>query len=344
MSLGRIRSVLDFLLRLTFFASAPFLLVFVAAIFPVTGAMVQVGIALAAFFAGEALRRLVTRSKLARSALSPQLQFEAYYRAHPPRPFLYYVFYPLLFPYWTVVRDARSEFLLFKGYTVASFLLLVASLVVQFLRSFPPELTLRDFAPIAAGTFLVELFVVLMFLMPIVTSVVHFHTRTRRSGSPRSSSWHWSPSRWPSAARAPPRPVVSFATRIRVTLRTAAKPAAAQQAEERALRAAWKVLPKEKGDVESDGKIEGDVLDARTTPSVRSTRTTRPTRSISGTRGAERRPSWSFTSRRARGTLPSFSACTAPARSCGTRSISRGTHSPRCGRRRSSRRSSTLRP
>ena len=263
MSLGRIRSVLDFLLRLTFFASAPFLLVFVAAIFPVTGAMVQVGIALAAFFAGEALRRLAARSKLARWALSPQLQFEAYYRAHPPRPFLYYVFYPLLFPYWTVVRDARSEFLLFKGYTVASFLLLVASLVLQFLRSFPPELTLRDFAPIATGTFLVELFVVLMFLMPIVTSVVHFHTThapKRLAALLLVALVSVSVAVWRLELRRDP--IVSFATRIRVTLRTAAKPVAAQQAEERALRAAWKVLPKEKGDVESDGKIEGDVLDA----------------------------------------------------------------------------------
>ncbi|MGH7293808.1 MAG: hypothetical protein ACRELB_02690, partial [Polyangiaceae bacterium] len=176
MSEGRLRSALDLSLRLTFFAAAPFLLVFVAAIFPVTGAVAQVGLALVAFFLGEGLRRITARSRLAGWLLASQLEFEAYYRAHPPRPFLYYVFYPLLFPYWLVVRDARSEFLLFKGYTLASLALLVASLGFQFLRSFPPELGLKDFLPIAGGTFAVETVVVLTFLMPIVTSVVHFHT------------------------------------------------------------------------------------------------------------------------------------------------------------------------
>ena len=99
-TLARDHGVLDFLLRLAFFAAGPFLLVFVAAFFPVTGALVQVAIGLAAFFAGEALRRWSSRSKIVRLALSSQLQFEAYYREHPPRTFLYYVFYPLLAPYW----------------------------------------------------------------------------------------------------------------------------------------------------------------------------------------------------------------------------------------------------
>lgn len=259
---GRARTVVDFLLRLTFFAAAPFLLVFVAAVFPVTGAVAQVGLALAVFFAGEAVRRLAKRSRLAAFLLSSQLEFEAYYRAHAPRPFLYYVFYPLLFPYWLVVREARQEFLLFKGYTLASFLLLLASLALQFWRSFPPELGPRDFAPIAAGTFLVELVVVLTFLMPIVTSVVHFHMRR----APRRLTAllvvglaSTSVAVWRLELRRDP--VVSFATRIRVTRRTAAKPLLAQRAQENALHAAWKVLPKERSEVEHDGKIEGHVLD-----------------------------------------------------------------------------------
>jgi hypothetical protein len=258
---ARLRETLDFLLRLAFFAAAPFLLVLVAAIFPVTGAMVQIAIGLVAFFTGEALRQLTTKSKLVKLALSSQLEFEAYYRAHPPRPFLYYVFYPLLFPYWLVVSAARREFLLFKGYTLASFGLLVVSLVVQYVRYFPPELGVREFLPIAAGTFAVETGVVLMFLMPIVTSVVHLHTRK-------------SPIRLGvllvvalvsvtlAVVRLERRrdPVVSFATRQRVDLRTRAKPRAAETAQIAALRTAWKVLPKDKTDVDHDGKVEGDVL------------------------------------------------------------------------------------
>jgi hypothetical protein len=258
-----VRSSLDFALRLAFFAAAPFLVVFAAAIFPVTGAVVQVALALGAFFAGEAVRRLAARSKLAALLLSSQLEFEAYYRAHKPRPFLYYVFYPLLFPYWVFVGAARAEFLLFKGYTLASLVLLAGSLALQFFRSFPPELTVKDFLPIALGTFAAETVVVLMFLMPIVTSVVHFHllkAPRRLSALLLVGFVSVSVAVWRLELRRDP--VVSYATRIRVTLRTAAKAAAAQKAQEAALHAAWKVVPRDTGEVESDGKIEGAALDA----------------------------------------------------------------------------------
>jgi hypothetical protein len=258
-----IRSVFDFALRLAFFAAAPFLLVFAAALFPVTGALVQVALGLAAFFAGEALRRFSARSKILGMVISSQLAFEEYYRAHPPRPFLYYVFYPLLFPYWCVVPSARREFLLFKGYTIASFLLLIASLGIQYWWSFPPELGPDAFAPIAAGTFLVETAVVLMFLMPIVTSVVHFHLQR--------APWRLATlmvvglaSVTAAVVRLEARrdPVVSYATRIRVDRRTAAKPLGAEQAQSHALWNAWKLLHKDKNDVDTDGKVEGDVLEA----------------------------------------------------------------------------------
>jgi hypothetical protein len=260
---SRLNSTLDFVVRIAFFAAAPFLLVLVAAVFPVTGALVQIAIGLAAFFAGEALRRVTSRSKLARVAFSSQLAFEAYYRAHPPRPFAYYVFYPLLFPYWLSVREARREFLLFKGYTLASFAFLLVSLGVQYVRFFPPELSVGEFLPIAGGTFLVETVVVLMFLMPIVTSVVQFHTQH----APRRLAallLVGIASVSVAVVRLERRrdPVVSYATRQRVDLRTAAKPTAASQAQASALRAAWKALPKDKQDLDHDGKVQGDVLDA----------------------------------------------------------------------------------
>jgi len=262
-TLARDHGVVDFVLRLAFFASAPFLLVWVAAFFPVTGALVQVAIGLAAFFAGEALRRWSSRSKLLRLALSSQLQFEEYYRTHRPRAFLYYVFYPLLAPYWLFTKEARREFLLFKGYTLASFGMLIVSLVVQYVRFFPPELSVRAFLPIAAGTLAVETVVVLMFLMPIVTSVVHFHTIR--------APWRLAALLLVgivSVTVAVVRleglrdPVVSYATRMRVRARTSAKPKAAEAAQAAALRAAWKAIPKDKKDVDHDGKVEGSVLDA----------------------------------------------------------------------------------
>jgi hypothetical protein len=263
MSLAQVRTILDFLVRLAFFAATPFLLVVVASLFPVTGAIVQIGIALAAFFTGEALRRLMTRSKIIRLALSSQLQFETYYRTHKPRPFLYYVFYPLLFPYWTAVREAREEFLLYKGYTLATFALLVASQVVGYWRYFPPELGAREFLPLAAGSFLVETAVVLMFLMPIVTSVVHFHTlRAPRRLVALLVVGLVSVSLAIVRIERRRDPVVSYATRQRVDMRTHAKPRDAEKALIAALREGWKVLPKDKVDVDHDGKVEGDVLSA----------------------------------------------------------------------------------
>jgi hypothetical protein len=253
-----VRNILDFVARAAFFAAAPFLLVFVAALFPVTGALLQIGVALAVFFVAEGVRKLSARSKLAKLVLASQLELETYYRAHRPRPFLYYIFYPLLFPYWLSVPEARREFLLFKGYTLASFALLVGSLAFQYAHSFLPDLTLRQFLPIAAGTLGVETVVVLMFLMPIVTSVVHFHM----AAAPRRLAallvvGAVSVSCAIVMLERTRDPVVSFATRTRVRERTAAKPPASVRARVQALSQAWKALPREKDDVDRDGKVEG---------------------------------------------------------------------------------------
>ncbi len=258
---SNVRGVLDFAARLAFFAIAPYLLVFVAALFPVTGALVQIGVALAVFIAGEAARGLAERSRVARFLLRNQLAFEAYYRAHPPRPFLYYVFFPILFPYWLWVPEARRELLLFKGYTLLTFLLLVGSLAHQYATAFPPELGLREFGPIAAYTFLAEAVVVVMMLMPLVTTVVHLHAARapRRLGALLVAAVV---SLSLAGARIGQRrdPIVSYATRARVRLRTEAKPAQAREAQVAALRAAREELATSKDDVESDGKVEGEPL------------------------------------------------------------------------------------
>ena len=97
--LATARTIADFALRLAFFAVAPRVIVVAAALFPVTGALVTIGLALVVFLGGEALRALCTRWPMLARLLRGQLAFEAYYRDHPPRAFLYYVFYPLFFPY-----------------------------------------------------------------------------------------------------------------------------------------------------------------------------------------------------------------------------------------------------
>ena len=49
-------SALDFAIRLAFFALAPFAIVVVAELFPVRGALIDVGLALLVFVASEAVR------------------------------------------------------------------------------------------------------------------------------------------------------------------------------------------------------------------------------------------------------------------------------------------------
>ena len=50
--------------------------------------------------------------------------FERFYRENPPKPFVYYLFYPLLLPYWLLNRTARRELLLYRGLTVVGFFML----------------------------------------------------------------------------------------------------------------------------------------------------------------------------------------------------------------------------
>lgn len=253
----------DFVLRLAFFALAPLLIVLVTAVFPVTGALVTIGLALAVFLFAEAAKNLTTRFPILKKALSGQLEFEAYYRAHPPKPFLYYVFYPLLFPYWLVEPKARKEFLLYKGYTLVSIGLLVLGAGWQFYRYWLPELGFLQFAAVFAAQLLVETLLVLMLVMPIVTSVVKLHATGER--------WRLAAlllvglaSSGVAVYRIEKRrdPIVSFATRERVGMRTDSKPELAKKAERAALKAAWKVLPKEMDDVDKDGKVEGEALEA----------------------------------------------------------------------------------
>ncbi len=257
------KNIADFSLRLVFFAAAPFAIVKAAALFPVMPAIVQIVLALSVFFAGEAAKGLVGRFSIAGKILRKQLAFEAYYREHPPRPFLYYVFYPLLFPYWLWNREARREFLLFRGFTILSSIVLFVSLGLQYVRLYPPELGAKEFFPLALGTLGVETLVILAFLMPMATTVVHFH----REAAPKRLAVLLLValvSIGVSAYRVMKKrdPLVSYATKQRARYRTAKNPKAAREAQARALRIAWKVLPRAREDVDTDGKVEGAPLEA----------------------------------------------------------------------------------
>src|SRR5687768_7286823 len=78
-------SFADFVLRLVFFAVAPFAIVIAATLFPVGGVLADLVAALVVLFLGEAARRWGAQSKLVRWVLSLTMSFEAYYRERPPR-------------------------------------------------------------------------------------------------------------------------------------------------------------------------------------------------------------------------------------------------------------------
>jgi hypothetical protein len=255
------RSQADFLARLVFFAVAPFGIVLATAYFPVTGALVNIAVALVLFLAGEAIRAWASTRPLVWRFLSGEFAFEAYYRARKPRPFLYYVFYPLLFPYWLIDRDARKEFWLFKGYTLASLVILLGSIAYQFFRYWRPELTLLDFAPVVGITLAIETLLVLGLLMPIATTVVGFHEVRR--GRLVALLVVALVSTTVGVVRIVRRrdPVISYSTHQRVWLRSKAALKQAHAARLAALRAAWKAADDVKTGVEGDGKVEGMPLD-----------------------------------------------------------------------------------
>ncbi len=251
----------DFFLRLAFFSLAPVAIVFAAELFPVRGAIIDVGLALGLFIAGEAVQRWASQTRLVKGFLRQALAFEAYYRSRPPRPFLFYLAYPLLFPYWILNKDARREFLLFRGYTLGGLLILLVSLGWQFYDSWAPELSIRQYTPYVLITLGVETLLALALLMPIATTVVWYHSSRRRGrlvivllaglASTGIVSYKVMSRR---------SPVVSFATRERVALRTQASKRKAHQSLLNAVRAANKNMAKAPA-IEGDGTVMGEPLE-----------------------------------------------------------------------------------
>jgi len=237
---GGVVGALEYALRLAFFAIVPWITVIVAELVPMTAAIVNMMLALFAFFFGEIVRRKIEKSSWLGRLLRRQLAFEAYYKEHPPKPFVYYLFYPLLFPHWLAVREARREFWLFKGYTLMTLSFVAIGGVYRLFFVYRPELGVRDFlVPFAIGL-VVETFAVVMLLMPMTTSVVALHRTGQRvrlivllavgllsAGVSLARIAHRH------------RTFPSLETRYRVGHRTTARPALAKKAMTHALAAAW---------------------------------------------------------------------------------------------------------
>jgi len=258
--------VLEYVLRLVFFACVPFGVVILSQVVPMGAALVNMLLALTAFFFGEMLYGAAEKRPWLKRVLRRQLAFEAYYRQHPPRPFLYYVFYPLLMPYWLIKSEARREFILFKGYTIVTILIVSIVGAYRYFFVYQPELSAKPFF-IAFGIGLViETFAVMMFIMPMTTSVVALHRKRQHRrlvvllvvgllsagvAAGLMAQRH--------------RTFPSLETRQRVSLRTAVKRPVAKEAMRKALVEAWRVRRVGKRDQwerDADGTVLGAPLDA----------------------------------------------------------------------------------
>lgn len=259
-------SFADFVLRLVFFALAPVGIVLAAELFPVRGVLIDVGLALGVFFVSEAARRYAARSRVVRFFIHEALAFETYYREKPPRRFAYYLFYPLLFPYWLTNREARREFWMFRGYTLGGLLILLVSLAWQYHRDFQPDLGLRQFLPAVVVALAVETLLVLALLMPIATTVVWYHASFRRGRLAMVLAAGLASTIAVGVRLSSTRdPIVSYLARKRVVARTHVAKKKAHAALLAGVMAAYENVWRARatgGGVEDDGKVQGTPLDA----------------------------------------------------------------------------------
>lgn len=253
---------LDFAVRLAFFATVPFLATFVSAAFPMTGVLVNLALALVVLAFAGAVRPRAERSRVVAFLLRHHLAFEAYYRERPPRPFLYYVFSPLLFPYWLAQREARRELFLYRSLTGGGLVVLLVAAAVDFARNWLPELGFVRFFPVWLLLVAVQTLCTLVIVLPITTTVVKLHLERRFL-----ALWLLlgvaAISVTVAAVQLARRRahIVSWVTNERLLLRTSAAPVQARATQAAALRAVWANPGELAASTDRRGWVEDDALD-----------------------------------------------------------------------------------
>lgn len=264
--MGKWVDVADFVARVVFFAVAPFVVFVLAGIFPVTATLVNLGLCLAVVVFTDVARAAHKRMPFLGVVLGGPLEFERYYRNHPPKPFAYYIFFPFLFPYWLAVDSARREFLLYKTVNLVTVGILIGSAAYGYFAYFRPELGLKECLLVLFVTGLFEIVTVMVILMPLATSLVKYRLANNRRRLVILAIVGMSSVAVAIVAVAARRdPIVSWSARERVLLRTQKNKPHAKSAQIAATKAAWSTLMKHRDDVEKDGKISGEPLDTART-------------------------------------------------------------------------------
>jgi hypothetical protein len=172
-------AALSFLMRLVYFIVAPFVLVATAAVLPMTEVLINIVLVAIGFLAIEALRPLAARSSVARFFLGKQQAFETYYREHPPRPFIVYVFAPLLLPYWLFNRGARRELGLYRGISSFSLVALIVFGIIDYVENWAPEIVFDKFLATMIALLFLQLVMVLGFVIPLAVTIITYRAAGR---------------------------------------------------------------------------------------------------------------------------------------------------------------------
>ncbi len=258
-SMRRLFDLADFGSRLLFFAVVPFLVLVIAAIFPVTMTIVNLGICVVAVIFANVIRSAEQRWPVLERVFGGVMKFEQYYRLHPPKPFAYYIFYPLLFPYWLAVDHARREFVLYKAVNLATLAFVLAGATYQYFVYYRPELGVAACVHIMIVTLVLELLVVMVMLMPLATSIVRYRLAGQRDRLVALLVVGALSTTVAGVGLLAKRdPVVSWAARERLVLRTQANKSRARIAQLAGAKAAWAALPAHRDDVDTDGKVLGE--------------------------------------------------------------------------------------
>lgn len=173
-------AVLWLLPRLLYFAVVPFILVSAASVIPIGGLIFDLGLLLVGLVVIEGLRGLSERSRIVRVVTRRQREFAAYYEAHPPRAFAYYVFFPLLLPLILARRNLRAEIGLYRGFTRVGLLVLVGHAGLDYATTWAPDLPFKEFFAATIGNLFVQAIALFAFIIPLAATVVTYHLRSDR--------------------------------------------------------------------------------------------------------------------------------------------------------------------
>ncbi|MBL8970429.1 MAG: hypothetical protein JNK56_07610 [Myxococcales bacterium] len=253
---------IGFAVRLLYFLLAPFTVLSAGDVIPMTGVLINIIVLVGGFIAVELLRDATGRHPLIARVLARQLRFAEYYRAHPPRNFLYYMVYPLIFPYWLINRRAREEFGLYRGFTIFGVVLLVVFGVFDYFMLWWPEIGVAPFVGSTLATLFLQIGLLITLLLPLAVTIVGFQLAGRSRavwtmlGAAALSVGMVYLGR---SARVGELTPVEVAARAR--LRSEAAPERAHAAQDAALRGVWDELRGGTATVDGDGWVGGDTLE-----------------------------------------------------------------------------------